>query len=143
MHAERKLCTFVIGGLHLGVDVEDVAEVLRQQPTTPVPLAPDEVAGLINLRGEIVTALDLRRRLGLEASGPSPRMNVVLKAGDGAVSLLVDQIGDVVMVSDDDFEPPPETVTGSTRELILGTFKLDGRLLLLLDTERFLARSAP
>ncbi|MGC8472712.1 MAG: chemotaxis protein CheW, partial [Acidimicrobiales bacterium] len=132
MGAERQLCTFVVGGLYLGVGVEHVGEVLRQQQTTAVPLAHEEVAGLINLRGEIVTALDLRRRLGLETSGEEPQMNVVLTMGEEAVSLLVDEIGEVVTVSEDDFEPPPETVAGPTRELILGAFKLDERLLLLL-----------
>ena len=141
MGAERQLCTFVVGGLYLGVGVEHVGEVLRQQQTTAVPLAHQEVAGLINLRGEIVTALDLRRRLGLETSGEEPQMNVVLTMGEEAVSLLVDEIGEVVTVSEDDFEPPPETVAGPTRELILGAFKLDERLLLLLDTERALAPS--
>lgn len=141
MGADRQLCTFVVGGLHLGVGVEHVGEVLRQQQTTSVPLAHEEVAGLINLRGEIVTALDLRHRLCLETAGEEPRMNVVLTTGDEAVSLLVDEIGDVVTVSEDDFEPPPETVAKPTRELILGAFKLDGRLLLLLDTERALAPS--
>ncbi|MDA8282862.1 MAG: chemotaxis protein CheW [Actinomycetota bacterium] len=142
MGADRQLCTFVVGGLHLGVGVEHVAEVLRPQQTTAVPLAHEEVAGLINLRGEIVTALDLRRRLGLEAAGEEPQMNVVLTMGEEAVSLLVDEIGEVVTVSEDDFEPPPETVAGPTRELILGAFKLDERLLLLLDTERALAPSS-
>lgn len=142
MGADRQLCTFVVGGLHLGVGVEHVGEVLRKQETTPVPLAHEEVAGLINLRGEIVTALDLRRRLGLETAGEAPQMNVVLTMGEEAVSLLVDEIGEVVTVSEDDFEPPPETVAGSTKELILGAFKLDERLLLLLDTERALAPSS-
>ncbi len=141
MGRDRQLCTFVVGGLHLGVGVEHVGEVLRRQPTTPVPLANAEVAGLINLRGAIVTALDLRRRLGLDTGGEGPRMNVVLNQGDEAVSLLVDEIGEVVTVAEDDFEPPPETVAGTTRELILGAYKLDGRLLLLLDTERTLAPS--
>ena len=141
MGADRQLCTFVVGGLYLGVGVEHVGEVLRQQQTTAVPLAHQEVAGLINLRGEIVTALDLRRRLGLETSGEEPQMNVVLAMGEESVSLLVDEIGEVVTVSEDDFEPPPETVAGPTRELILGAFKLDERLLLLLDTERALAPS--
>ncbi len=126
----------------LGVGVEHVGEVLRQQQNTPVPLAHEEVAGLINLRGEIVTALDLRRRLGLDTVGEQPQMNVVLTMGEEAVSLLVDEIGEVVTVSEDAFEPPPETVTGPTRELILGAFKLDERLLLLLDTERALAPSS-
>ena len=136
---ERQLCTFMVGALHLGVDVARVGEVLREQPTTPVPLAHEDVAGLINLRGEIVTAVDLRRRLGLPAAERDHHMNVVLVTDTEAVSLVVDAIGEVVPVSDDDFEPPPETVSAPTRELILGAFKLEDRLLLLLDTQRALA----
>lgn len=142
MAADRQLCTFVIGGLDLGVDVAHVGEVLREQPTTPVPLAHDDVAGLINLRGEIVTSVDLRRRLGLELHEREHHMNVVLVTGGDAVSLVVDAIGDVVTVSDEDFEPPPETVSDTTRELIVGAFKLQDRLLLLLDADRAVAAPA-
>ncbi len=140
--ADRQLCTFMVGDLHLGVDVAHVREVLREQLTTPVPLAHRDVAGLINLRGEIVTAIDLRRRLDLPASGGDHPMNVVLATDTEAVSLVVDAIGDVVTVCDDDFEPPPDTVSPTTRQLILGAYKLDGGLLLLLDTDRALATPA-
>lgn len=104
-----------------------------------VPLAPGAVRGLINLRGQIVTAVDLRRRLALPdpEAGRLP-MNVVVRHGDGAVSLLVDEIGDVVEVDQEDFEPPPDTLHGPARELIRGAYKLKDRLLLPLDVERVL-----
>jgi purine-binding chemotaxis protein CheW len=104
---------------------------------TSVPLAPVVVSGLINLRGQIVTAIDLRRRLELRErpDGELP-MNVVLKGEDGAVSLLVDEIGDVLEVEQQSFEPPPENLTGTTRALIRGAYKLENRLLLVLDTEK-------
>ncbi len=139
MTLTRQLCTFTVGDLRLGVDVADVREVLRRQPTTPVPLARAEVAGLINLRGEIVTALDLRRRFEMDPADPERHMNVVLVTEDEPVSLIVDSIGEVVTVSDDDFERPPDTASAATAELILGAYKLDGQLLLLLDTARALA----
>lgn len=142
MAATRQLCTFIVGDLRLGVDVGDVREVLRRQPTTPVPLAHDEVAGLINLRGEIVTALDLRRRFGLEPADAERHMNVVLVTEEEPVSLVVDSIGEVVTVSEDDFERPPDTASAATSALILGAYKLDGQLLLLLDTARALAAPA-
>ena len=134
-----QLCTFQVGELHLGVDVTEVQEVLRYQETTHVPLAPEVVTGLINLRGQIVTAIDLRRRLELPPldDGRHP-MNVVVRRHDDAVCLLVDAIGDVVEPDEDTFEPPPETVTGIARELIRGAYKLDEGLLLLLDTDRAL-----
>jgi purine-binding chemotaxis protein CheW len=102
-----------------------------------VPLAPSDVRGLINLRGQIVTAVDLRRRLELpdRAAGDLP-VNVVVRTEDGAVSLLVDEIGDVLEVPAEAFERPPETLRGTARELIRGTYKLDGRLLLILDIDR-------
>jgi len=102
---------------------------------TPIPLAPDVVSGLMNLRGQIVTAVDLRRRLELP-NRPDDMlpMNVVIRSADGAVSLLVDEIGDVVEVDDDSFERPPETLQGKVREVILGVHKLDKHLLHVLDT---------
>ncbi|HWC36552.1 MAG TPA: chemotaxis protein CheW [Mycobacteriales bacterium] len=131
----RQLCTFMLGDLYLGVDVCDVQEVLREQPMTGVPSAPDIVSGLINLRGEIVTAIDLRRRLGMgPRSQEEPAMNVVVHGEEGPVSLLVDEIGDVVDVEDTDYQPAPETVQGPAREVLAGTYPLPDRLLLLLDT---------
>jgi purine-binding chemotaxis protein CheW len=135
--------TFAIDGFLCGVPVTDVQEVIRYQQMTPVPLASREVGGLINLRGQIVSALDLRRRLGLrDRADDRLPMNVVLKTADGPVSLLVDEIGDVVDVTDDTYEEPPATLTGRARDLISGTHKLEGRLLLVLDTDRILTLAA-
>jgi purine-binding chemotaxis protein CheW len=133
----HQFCTFLLGGQHFGVDVLRVQEVIRPQEMTRVPLAPAVVRGLINLRGQIVTAIDLRRRLELpdRPAGQQP-VNVVVQTDDGAVSLLVDEIGDVLEVPADAFEPPPETLRGAARELIRGAYKLDCRLLLILDTDR-------
>src|SRR5581483_12163096 len=104
---------------------------------TRVPLAPPVVRGLINLRGQIVTALDLRRRLDLpdRPEGMLP-VNVVVQTDDGAVSLLVDEIGDVLTVADDLFEPPPATLRGPARDLVRGAYKVPDRLLVILDPVR-------
>jgi purine-binding chemotaxis protein CheW len=135
--ATKQFCTFFLNGLFFGVEVVQVQEVLRQQPMTRVPLAPATVRGLINLRGQIVTALDLRERLDLPTrTSDAPPMNVVVRTADGAVSLLVDEIGDVVEISEDIFERPPETLTGVARELVQGVYKMKERLLLILDTEK-------
>ncbi len=137
MSQTKQFCTFFLNGLFFGVEVLNVQEVLRHQPMTRVPLSSGTVRGLINLRGQIVTALDLRQRLELPARGADEQpMNVVVRTADGAVSLLVDEIGDVVEMSDDIFERPPETVTGVARELVLGVYKMKERLLLILDTEK-------
>jgi len=137
MTADRQFCTFLLAGHHFGVDVTSVQEVIRAQEMTRVPLTPPVVRGLINLRGQIVTAIDLRRRLDLpDRTAGDPPVNVVVRTDDGAVSLLVDEIGDVLDVPEAAFERSPETLAGPARDLIRGAYKLDGRLLLILDTDR-------
>jgi purine-binding chemotaxis protein CheW len=129
--------TFFVGDLFFGVEVVKVQEVLRYQEMTKVPLAPDVVQGLINLRGQIVTALDMRHRLALPARpADSTPMNLVLRSDEGAVSLLVDEIGDVLEVDAESYERVPETLPAEQKQLIAGVCKLDERLLLVLDTER-------
>ena len=116
MAGKKQFSTFVVDRLLFGVEVEKVQEVIRYQEMTRVPLAPPVVKGLINLRGQIVTAVDLRCRLGLrERSDEDLPMNVVIRHEDGAVSLLVDEIGDVLEVEDEAFEIPPGTLSGEAR----------------------------
>lgn len=137
MPAERQFCTFYLDKLLFGIDLEGVQEVVRALDVTPVPLAPKVVRGIINLRGQIVTAIDLRCQLELEPrqSEESP-MNVVVRNEDGAVSLLVDQIGDVIEAEVSSFERPPETLSLNVRSMIAGIHKLDGRLMHVLDTAK-------
>jgi purine-binding chemotaxis protein CheW len=139
MSGERQLCTFNVEDLFLGLDVRNVQEVFRYQEMTPVPRSAHVVRGLINLRGQIVVAVDLRRRLELpqREDGTMP-MNVVVRTDEGPISLLVDEIGDVVEVDAETFEPPPVTVAGATRDVITGVHKFDGRLLMLLDIPRLI-----
>ncbi len=137
MPGTQQLCTFMVGDGYFGIPVEQVQEVVRPQPITPVPLAPRVVRGLINLRGQILTAIDLRHRLGLgEHSDQAKLVNVVVRTDESPVSFLVDEIGEVLDVDEDSFEPPPETLQGDMRELIGGAYKLENRLLLALSTER-------
>ncbi|MGO9649945.1 MAG: chemotaxis protein CheW [Terriglobales bacterium] len=133
----HQFCTFYLDKLLFGVELKGVQEVIRSLDVTQVPLAPPVVSGLINLRGQIVTAVDLRRRLELNARPPDALpMNVVVRSEDGAVSLLVDEIGDVVEVDDSSFEPAPEMLRASIRSMILGVHKLNDRLMHVLDTEK-------
>lgn len=133
----RQVCTFNVDGLLFGVDVVQVQEVLRYQEMTPVPLASSVVSGLINLRGQIVTALDMRQRLGLAPrSADLPPTNLILRDQQRVVSLLVDEIGDVVEVDANSFEPAPDTLPAASRALIHGVYKFKPQLLLLLNTER-------
>lgn len=129
--------TFYVDGAYYGVNALDVQEVLRFQPMTRVPLSSPEVSGLINLRGQIVTAIDLRVRLGLPPldEGLVP-MNVVVRTDDGPVSLLADEIGDVIEVPVSGLEMPPATVSAFEREVITGIHSLEDRLLLILDVAR-------
>jgi purine-binding chemotaxis protein CheW len=132
-----QFATFFLNGLHFGVEVRQVQEVIRFQQMTRVPLAPPVIEGLINLRGQIVTALDLRKRIGLPARPAEDLpMNVVVRTDDGPLSLLVDEIGDVVDVGNEAFEPVPETVVGEAAQLVSGVYKLRERLLLVLDVTR-------
>ena len=137
MPATSQLATFWLDGDLFGVEVEHVQEVLRSQSITRVPLAPSAVAGLINLRGQVVTAIELRERLGRK---PRPEgqeaVVIVVRLHGEAVSLLVDSIADVVDVDVRDFEAPPDTLDGAGRELIRGAYKLAGQLLLALDVNR-------
>jgi purine-binding chemotaxis protein CheW len=134
--SRKQLTTFYADGQYFGIEVTKVQEVLRYQEMTRAPLAHVDIRGLINLRGQIVVALDLRRRLGLpeRREGRLP-MNVVVRSDDASVSLLVDEIGDVLEVDEDVFEEPPETLRAG-RQFVRGAYKLDGRLLLELDMEK-------
>ncbi len=132
-----QFCTFYLDSLLFGVELKGVQEVMRSLEMTQVPLAPKVVSGLINLRGQIVTAVDLRRRLELAARPPNALpMNVVVRSEDGAVSFLVDEIGDVVEVEESTFEPAPEMLRASVRTMILGVHKLNERLMHVLNTEK-------
>jgi purine-binding chemotaxis protein CheW len=132
-----QLSTFYVADLFFGVDVLRVQEVLRFQQMTRVPQAANVIEGLINLRGQIVTAIDMRRRLHLPLrdDGQTP-MNIVVRTEDGAVSLLVDEIGEVLDVDSATYERPPGNLDPAALDLIRGVYKLKDRLLLVLDAER-------
>jgi len=136
----KQYATFWLGDGLYGIEVERVREVLRQQDITRVPLAPTTVAGLLNLRGQVVTTIDLRERLQLEPNEgeQEPMLVVVLVAGE-SIALLVDRIGGVVDVDDEQFEPPPDTLIGNVRELVRGAYKLEAQLLLGLDVDAAVA----
>jgi purine-binding chemotaxis protein CheW len=139
MSAPRQYATFTVGGHYVGIDVLEVQEVLYQQRITPVPLAPEVIAGLLNLRGQIVPEIDLHRLLRLPPRSPdAPRFSVVVHSAEGTVSLLMDEIDDVLQVDAASFEEAPPNVRPEVRDLLTGVHKLQGRLLLVLDTSRAL-----
>ena len=127
-----KLSTFTVGGLACGLPVEVVKEVITVDRIARVPLAPKEVAGLMNLRGQLVVSIDLRRRLGLsEAEGGST--GVVVDVGTGPVCLLVDGAGEVAELVDQGGSEPPATLTGRLRDFVWSVHELHGRSVLVLD----------
>ncbi len=138
VRTSSQFSTFFVADLFFGVDVLHVQEVLRYQPMTSVPQAPGVIEGLINLRGQIVTAIDMRRRLLLpaRAADQPEAMNMVVRTADGAVSLLVDEIGDVLDMDPSMYERPPDNLAPAAKDLIRGVYKLSDRLLLVLDEER-------
>lgn len=130
-------CTFTVDGLLFGVRIREVQEVLRFQPLTPVPLASDQVRGLLNLRGQIVTAMCLRRCLSRPLrDGDELPLNVVVRSGGEAVSLLVDEVGDVVDTAGHDLLPAPANLPPDVRDLLEGVVALPDAILLVLDVDR-------
>ena len=137
MEIQKQFCTFFLKGLMFGIDVLKVQEIILPQEMTEVPLAPKAIRGLINLRGQVVTAIDLRSWLGFDSlNNEIGSMNVVIRAEDDIMSFLVDDIGDVVEPEEKSFESPPETLEESIRELIDGVYKLENQLLLVMNAER-------
>lgn len=133
----RQFSTFYVSGSLYGLDVTAVQEVTKSLQMTKVPLAPSYVYGLINLRGQIATAVGMKELFGLNSGeAQTESMNVVCN-GDGLlISLLVDQIGDVLEVDENAFEPTPETLPSSVSQFMFGVYKIPGALLSILDVNK-------
>jgi len=129
-----RIVSLQLGDAMYAIDVASVIEILRPLPITPVPRAAREVAGLINVRGQIIAAIDLRMRLGHPCVAPP--MNVLVRVRAGIASLLVDRIGDVFEVDDSLLSRPPPTLPASARGLVTGSISLPDRLVLVLDADR-------
>ena len=139
MTDDRKICTFYVDGYFFGIDVHDIQEVIRYQEMNAVPLADARISGLINMRGQIVTAIDMRKRFDFPVmpEGEKPN-NIIVRTEDGAVSLLVDSIGDVINIACEQFETPPVNLKGEIRSMLREVCKFDAQLLLILDIEQVL-----
>jgi purine-binding chemotaxis protein CheW len=137
------LVTLTVGDQLCGVPVLAVRDILGEQVITRIPLAPPEIAGSLNLRGRIVTAVDLRRRLRLPpAPADQARMSVVAEQGGELYALLVDQVSEVLNLEASMFERNPPTLEKCWAEFSTGIFRLDGRLLVVLDVPKLLALSS-
>lgn len=136
MVAEHKICTFRIDDLLLGVRVGHVQEVLQTQFVTPIPLADARVAGLVNLRGQIVTAIDLRVCLNRPSSTTAEHpLSLIVQSETTTVSLLVDQMEDVLDVNENAFCPPPETLDPEIAAFVNGAYAIEGGLVLILGVD--------
>lgn len=135
----REFVTLTVANQLCGIPVLTVRDILGVQQVTRVPLAPPEVAGSLNLRGRIVTAIDLRRRLGLAAAeaGAKP-MSVVVETMGEFYSLLVDQVGEVLALDDEAREANPPTLDARWRSVSLGVYRLQGQLMVVLDVDKLL-----
>ncbi|MEH1873445.1 chemotaxis protein CheW [Nostoc sp.] len=145
--AEQQICTFFLKGVYFGFDVQHVQEVIRPQATTRVPLAAPDICGLINLRGQIITVIDLQRRLEMKEPqtqlttklGDDPQgFNIIVCCDREVVSLLVDDVGDVLEFAQNTFQPPPATLKGRMRQMLAGAYPLPEGFLLVLDAEKIL-----
>ncbi|MGD0215716.1 MAG: chemotaxis protein CheW [Terriglobales bacterium] len=137
MTSVRQYCTFYLDHLLFGVESQKIQEVVTYRELRPVPLAPEVVSGLMNLRGQVVVALELRRQLELpDRPADMPPVCLVVHAEGGAVCLLADEVGNVVDVEEKTFEPSPETLSQRLRSVILGVHKLEHELMHVLDTDQ-------
>ncbi len=137
----RDLLTLVIAGQRFGIPILQVQDVLGEQAVTKIPLAPPEVAGSLNLRGRIVTAINMRKRLGLEQLHQDAHsgMSVVVEHENELYSLVIDEIGDVMRLNNKDFKPTPGTLDPTWREIASGIYQLDEELIVVLDVAKFLS----
>jgi purine-binding chemotaxis protein CheW len=139
---EQVFVTLTVADQLCGVPVEAVRDILDEQAITRIPLAPAEIAGSLNLRGRIVTAIDLRRRLGLaDAPAGTPRMSVVAEQGSELYALLVDQVSEVLSLPAETFERNPPTLPPRWAAYSTGIHRLEDRLMVVLDVARVLALS--
>lgn len=131
------LATFWVGETRWAIDALQVQEILMNQPMVPVPRAEPSICGLINLRGQVVTSISLAERMGLGAQrSTEPPFSVVVRTADGPVSLLVDNVGEVLNTSELRLDQPPDTLDERLRELVTGVYQLEDSLLLRLDVVR-------
>jgi purine-binding chemotaxis protein CheW len=136
---EVDVASFYVADALMGVPIDEVEEINHNIDLTPVPHAPECVRGVMNLRGEVVTVIDLRAVLGLEPAELNRKMfTVVVRSGGEQIGLLVDRVADVVRTRRSDIEPPPANVAGADGRFFRGVCKLPEELLLFLDAEQVL-----
>ena len=137
--SNNEYVTVTIGGQMFGIPVLSIEDVLGPQTITRIPLAPHQVAGALNLRGRIVTAIDVRSRLGLPPfEGDAGAKSVVVEHHGESYSLIIDSVGEVMSLPPEQFDRNPPTLDPRWREISEGIFQLDGALLIVLAVDRLL-----
>jgi purine-binding chemotaxis protein CheW len=140
MSLNRSYATFYADKFYFGIQTSEVIELTKVSDITPVPLAHPTIYGLINLRGQIVTAINMRRRLGLsQAEYPGDVITVLIEKFGVLYGLLVDRVSDILELDESDFETPPSNVSNSAKELLLGVCKLPTELLFVIDTAKVIS----
>lgn len=136
---DLQFATFHVGNLLLGVDIRIVQEINRQTDVTAVPNAPPHVRGVINLRGEVATVIDLRTVLGLPRAEESKEArNLIVHSQGEPIGLWIDQISDILAVNPDEIDPPPSNIDGVNGRFFSGVHTLETEIVVLLDVERVL-----
>ena len=134
-----EFATFYVGDLLIGIDIQQVQEINRQLDSTDVPHTPDYILGVINLRGEVVTVLDLRVILNMPPAEINTKSrNIIINSNNERIGLLVDSISDVVIAREKEIEPPPANISGADEKFFQGVYKLEDNLLVILDVEKIL-----
>jgi purine-binding chemotaxis protein CheW len=137
--AQKDFLTINIEGQMFGIPILQVQDVLGEIKVTRIPLAPPQVSGSLNLRGRIVTAIDVRKCLGLTPiDSLDKRMSVVVMHDDELYSLIIDKVGDVLTLQDKEFEQNPATLDITWKSISLGVYRLDGQILVILDVPKLL-----
>ncbi len=133
------LSTFHVGDFYCGIHTKEVIELTKDLEVTPVPLAPASILGLLNLRGQIVTAIDMRVRLSCERKEiSSDSIGIFYKHSGSFFSFVVDRVNEIIELDEKDFEPPPSNLTGPALNFVAGVYKMPGRLLLVLDPQKLI-----
>ena len=136
----QELTIFQVADISCGLDISDVQEINKHIDITKAYGSPDYVRGIINLRGEIVTVIDLRKKFGMEMEELNENMRVVIVESQGEnIGLLVDRIDDIVLADPKLIEPPPSNVSGVTGEFFTGILKTDDSLITILDIHNLLS----
>jgi purine-binding chemotaxis protein CheW len=135
--------TFHIGELFFGIPAIDVVELSRNLDVTAVPKGPSFVSGLMNLRGQLVPAVDMHIRLGIgDSKSDGKGVSIILSSSGAQVALIVDAVGEILSLNSNFFEPPPNKLTALAKEVVLGVYKLPDRLLLILDPVKIVEHSS-